>query len=29
LKDACAQVAVAGVSKREVYEAVLAARKDL
>jgi 16S rRNA (cytidine1402-2'-O)-methyltransferase len=28
LKDACAQVAVAGVSKREVYEAVLAARKD-
>ncbi|WP_283542393.1 16S rRNA (cytidine(1402)-2'-O)-methyltransferase [Rhodococcoides fascians] len=28
LKDACAQVAVAGVSKREVYEAVLATRKD-
>ncbi|WP_042940080.1 16S rRNA (cytidine(1402)-2'-O)-methyltransferase, partial [Rhodococcus sp. AW25M09] len=28
LKDACAQVAVDGVSKREVYEAVLAARKE-
>ncbi|TQF74018.1 16S rRNA (cytidine(1402)-2'-O)-methyltransferase [Rhodococcus spelaei] len=27
LKDACAMVATAGVSKREVYEAVLAARK--
>jgi 16S rRNA (cytidine1402-2'-O)-methyltransferase len=28
LKDACAMVATAGVSKREVYEAVLAARQD-
>ncbi|MFC9786584.1 16S rRNA (cytidine(1402)-2'-O)-methyltransferase [Rhodococcus sp. NPDC127528] len=28
LKDACAMVATAGVSKREVYEAVLEARKD-
>lgn len=28
LKDACALVATAGVSKRELYETVLAARKD-
>ncbi|MGC0362752.1 16S rRNA (cytidine1402-2'-O)-methyltransferase [Rhodococcus sp. 27YEA15] len=28
LKDACAVVATAGVSKRELYESVLAARKD-
>lgn len=28
LKDACAMVATAGVSKRELYETVLAARKD-
>ncbi|MEZ7237587.1 16S rRNA (cytidine(1402)-2'-O)-methyltransferase [Rhodococcus sp. GXMU-t2271] len=28
LKDACAQVATAGVSKRELYDAVLAARLD-
>ncbi|MFE3291682.1 16S rRNA (cytidine(1402)-2'-O)-methyltransferase [Rhodococcus sp. NPDC059234] len=28
LKDACAMVATAGVSKREVYEAVLEARKE-
>ncbi|WP_137875680.1 16S rRNA (cytidine(1402)-2'-O)-methyltransferase [Rhodococcus sp. Q] len=28
LKDACADVATAGVSKREVYEAVLAARRS-
>jgi 16S rRNA (cytidine1402-2'-O)-methyltransferase len=28
LKDACAQVAGAGVSRRELYDAVLAARRD-
>ncbi|MFC9517662.1 16S rRNA (cytidine(1402)-2'-O)-methyltransferase [Nocardiaceae bacterium NPDC056970] len=28
LKDACAQVATEGVSKRELYETVLASRKD-
>ncbi|AKE89042.1 16S rRNA (cytidine(1402)-2'-O)-methyltransferase [Rhodococcus sp. WB1] len=28
LKDACAQVATSGVSKRELYDAVLAARQD-
>ncbi|PTR30474.1 16S rRNA (cytidine1402-2'-O)-methyltransferase [Rhodococcus sp. OK519] len=28
LKDACAQVATEGVSKRELYETVLAARRD-
>jgi 16S rRNA (cytidine1402-2'-O)-methyltransferase len=28
LKDACAQLAVDGVSKRDLYEAVLAARSS-